>query len=240
MRKIQCLLGLLALLAAIGPAHATALAPGATVSPVPTGTLSYSSIVLTATDVGFKKNSGGINEAIVVDSTTGKLDFVYQVQVDPATPGNPALPVSQLRIQGYNNVGGPASGNNLDVFQMTTSTITDTHGNLVFKTGVTPFTSVSRDNGGGDKVSNNMSTAASLGNPSYIIVFRTNVTQFQTNEQAQITFNDGSTANTVKNIFAPKGVPEPTSLLIWSAMTGGLGLYGWRARRRQAKLSQKT
>jgi hypothetical protein len=231
MRKSLLAAGLLALVAA-GRVHATSLPPGGSVTPE-TGSVSFSSVVDSKqVSYSFKGNTGVIAEAVVVDSVTGNYDFVYQVQPSAGT-------VFNIKLAGYNNVGGPASGNNLNVFQQTSPITTPNAG---FVTGDVALTNAARSNGSGDNVNwTYAGSGSSVGNPSELVVFQTNVQAYQKNEQAVITFDSGGTSNpSDRLIFAPRGgaVPEPASLLIWSGVAGGLGLFAWRKRKRQAGVSR--
>ncbi len=82
------------------------------------------------------------------------------------------------------------------------------------------------------------------GNASNILIFQTDVNNYQTNEQAELFFGDTHGNPTDHLIFAPKGTgtggggggpgggtPEPESLMLWLGMTAGLRLRGWCRRR---------
>jgi hypothetical protein len=218
-----------ALLVAAHAVHATALPPGSTGVVPATGSISYTSVVdAAAVGFSFKGGTGTINEAVVVDAVTGHYDFIYQIQV---TSGS----VTGFKLAGYNNVGGPAAGD-LNVLQTSTPPSPAIAG-AGFVTGVVPVSGVDRSNGAGDNVTSTFSTDATSGSPSNILIFQTDVNQFQDNEQAVISFGDGSTKPTDHLIFAPKGhgVPEPASLLLWSGMAGGCSLLARRRRRNRPR-----
>jgi hypothetical protein len=226
MRKFLLAAGLLALLVTARSVHATPLPPGSTGVVPETGSISYTSVVdAKAVAFSFKGGAGTLNEAVVVDATTGHYDFIYQIQV---TSGS----VTDFKLAGYNNVGGPAAGGNLNVLQTSTPPSPTIPG-AGFITGVVPISGVDRTTGSGDNVTTTFSLPVDSNDPSNIIIFQTDVNSFQDNEQAVITFGDGSHNPTDKLVFAPKGggVPEPTTLLLWSGMATGLGLLGWRKRR---------
>jgi hypothetical protein len=129
----------------------------------------------------------------------------------------------------------PAAGGALNLLQTSTPP-TPGIGGAGFVTGVVSVSGVDRSIGSGDNVATTFGSTVTSGNPSDIIIFiifQTNVTQYQSNEQAVVFFGDGSTHLSDRLIFAPKGqaAAEPASLLLWCGMAGGLGVLAWRKRR---------
>ncbi len=238
MRLFPLAAGLLALVATAAPTPATPLPSGSTVTPE-TGTVSYSSVVDSKmVSYDFQGSIGLIAEAVVVDALTGNYDFIYQVQ---PTAGSA---VTAFKINGYNNTGGPAPNDTLNVVQNSTLS-PSTIGDATFLTGTVAIDSTTRSNAAGENIVNaTFAGIAPPGNASNILIFQTDDNHYQTNEQAELFFGNSNGNPTDKLIFAPKGpgtggggggpgggTPEPASLVLWSGMAAGLGLLGWSRRR---------
>jgi hypothetical protein len=229
----------LGLLAASGQAQATLtpLPPGTTVAvslgtpdALPTGTLIFQATV----PYSSPSYDATVKEAVIVDSVTGKLDFLYQVTNTSVAPKNDSI--SQIATTSFKfvDIQTVASGFGA-TFSQTAGTYTGAGaiGSITFSvpsaTGAGTSPTASRPNTSGfDTVDFFRNPASPLGPGKIgnILILKTNASAIEVGNLAVI---DGFSTNGPAPV--PAVVPEPTTIAL---AFSGLPIFGlfWARRRR--------
>jgi hypothetical protein len=152
-------------------------------------------------------DTGGYTASVVRDSSSGKLDFLYQVSADPSN-GDNIQRLTAFSFKGFTTNVGYDSGSS---------------GSIV-------PTEIDRS-ASGTTVGFNMQLTP--GDMTNVLIIKTNADAFVTGN-FHIGLTDGGTANLEG--FAPQNpVPEPTSILL--AGLGLSGVAGCAYRRRKSQVA---
>ena len=201
-------------LAMVPAAHATVLAPGGSATPPQDFATGF--IGATVADTGLEPivGTGGVYTAnlrsiVIVDNTTGFLDFLYQVLKTGGQDAISQITVANFQTPFTTDVGVCTACANL----------------LAGVTGFSASTEDERSIGTGDVVRWNYGTGAISGNgmASNILVIKTNASRFAPGDIN--TIDGGVTSSTA---FQPTTVPEPGTL---GLVLSGLFAVGFVARR---------
>jgi hypothetical protein len=210
------------------PSPATTLTEG----DAPSGTLlAEQNVTYNVSGPGGEVFKGDVTEAVILDSTTGKLDFLYQVHTaSDATNGSnsftTALFGSNVDIgntpasvaagygAGYSTTAPTILANGYDGFQDASAG------------GIVPSAERTQNGIGFSRPSNN---ELPIGNYGNILFVRTDATAY--NSLGTLGIIDSGATATI-NAYEPVAVPEPSTVV---AALSGLALCGVAAWRRRSR-----
>ena len=218
MKKWIALVAMVAALGMASPVQASSLLPGATVSPVPPGTETSTTVVATFNEDFTTTTSlhGNIQETVFRE-TGGTLDFDYQVKLY-ADASDSAERLSTSSYTGFTtdvSAAATASG---------------------FATGTISPTSADRSSNGKVVGFNFAGGILAPGTTSLVMIVRTNAISETTGTVSVI---DSIAFSDAVNFFEPTGspappTPEPASLVLLGGLSLGVGAMAFRRHRKVA------